>query len=110
MTSPVSHSSFASFAQLQASPHNVLGPQHSGNSNISKGAISPRPNPAAAAEAAADEDFAIMAKEAARREVHKVTFGYGLHSTALQIKDPMKSKWFYTNVLGMEVVKETEMQ
>lgn len=57
-----------------------------------------------------DRDFRIMAEAAARKEVQRETFGYGLHSTALQIKDQEKSKWFYTTVLGMEVVKETEMQ
>ncbi|CAO1631130.1 unnamed protein product [Parajaminaea phylloscopi] len=56
-----------------------------------------------------DLDFKRMAEVAARRDVRNATFGYGLHSTALQVKDQHRSRWFYTTVLGMEVVKETEM-
>lgn len=57
-----------------------------------------------------DHHFKLMAEAAARKDVQRSTFGYGLHSTALQIKDQARSKWFYTHVLGMEIVKETEMQ
>lgn len=57
-----------------------------------------------------DREFQRMAEMASRKDVRSITFGYGLHSTALQIKDQLRSKWFYTTVLGMEVIKETEMQ
>lgn len=57
----------------------------------------------------ADREFKEMAEAAARKNVERETFGYGLHSLALQIKDPERSRWFYTTVLGMEVVRETEI-
>lgn len=55
-----------------------------------------------------ERDFREMAAAAVRAANREATQGYGLHSTALQIKDQVKSKWFYTEVLGMEIVKETE--
>lgn len=53
-------------------------------------------------------DFHAQAEAAVLAETRRATFGSGLHSAGIQIKDQERSKWFYTNVLGMEVVKETE--
>lgn len=64
-------------------------------------------SPVASAE---DVEFRAMAAAAERRETRRATFGYGLHSTALQIKDQARSIRFYTQVLGMEVAKETESE
>ncbi|PWN23202.1 hypothetical protein BCV69DRAFT_280813 [Microstroma glucosiphilum] len=55
-----------------------------------------------------DKVFESMAKKASERQVKEATQGFGFHSCALQIKDQKRSKWFYTQVLGMDVVKETE--
>jgi catechol-2,3-dioxygenase len=57
-----------------------------------------------------DEVFEAMAREASQRQVKAATQGFGFHSCALQIKDQKRSKWFYTQVLGMDAVKETESQ
>lgn len=76
------------------SSHNN-SPAHGSSPSYSK---TPRP----------DDDFRREAELASLVEVRRATFGSGLHSTGIQIKDQDKSKWFYTQVLGMDVIKETE--
>lgn len=69
-----------------------------------------RSSPTSSKALVEDEVFEAMAREASLRQVKAATQGFGFHSCALQIKDQERSKWFYTQVLGMDVVKETESQ
>ncbi|CAO1619822.1 unnamed protein product [Sympodiomycopsis kandeliae] len=55
-----------------------------------------------------DGEFQRQAEAAALAELRRATAGSGLHSAGIQVKDLQKSKWFYTHVLGMEIIKETE--